>query len=117
MREIEAADVAVAEPAEITDANILEDRAGAGVLVDDITDGRGANEKAVVVIVEAGIVFVPGGDEFRGVAGKNEVLQVHVAEKDLLVAPVEGVESAVGIFLEELKIGDEIGRASCRERM
>ena len=77
-------------------------------MVDDIADGRGANEKAVVVIVEAGIVFVPGGDEFRGVTGKNEVLQVHVAEKDLLVAPVEGVESAVGIFFEELKIGDVV---------
>jgi len=103
MREIEAADVAVAEPAEIADANTLEDRAGAGILVDDIADGRGANEKAVVVIVKAGIVFVPGGDEFRGVAGKKEVLQVDVAEKDLLVAPVEGVKSAVGIFFEELK--------------
>src|SRR6266576_3392083 len=80
MREIEAADVAVAEPAEIADANALEDRAGAGILVDDIADVRGANEKAVVVIVKAGIVFVPGGDEFRGVAGKKEVLQVDVAE-------------------------------------
>src|SRR5437660_10454936 len=87
MREIEAADVAVAEPAEITDANTLEDRAGAGVLVDDITDGRGAHEEAVVVIVEAGIVFLRGGDEFRGLAGKNEVLQGHVADKDQLVAP------------------------------
>ena len=43
-------------------------------MVDDIADGRGANEKAVVVIVEAGVVFVPGGDELHSVAGKEEVL-------------------------------------------
>jgi hypothetical protein len=29
--------------------------------------------------VKAGIIFVPGDDEFRGVAGKKEILQVNVA--------------------------------------
>src|SRR5437016_3033321 len=98
VREIEAMNVAAAEPSEIGDARSEEDRASSRTLVDDIADGRGANKKAVVVIVEAGIVFVPGGHEFRGVAGKKEVLEIDVAEKDLLVAAAERVESAVGAF-------------------
>ena len=106
MREIEAVDASAAEPAEITNANAVEDGAGARILVDDIADGSGANKEAVVIIVKAGIVFVPGGDEFRGVAGKKEILQVNVAEKDLLVAAVESVESAVGVFFEEMEVGE-----------
>ena len=101
-------DVAAAEPAEIADANAVGDGAGAGILVDDITDGRGANEEAVVVVMKAGIVFVPGGHEFRGVAREKEILQVNAAEKDLLVAAVEGVESAVGVFFNEVKIGEVV---------
>src|SRR6266850_1243565 len=108
VREIEAVDVSAAEPAEITDANAVEDGACARILVDDIADGRGANKEAVVVIVKAGIVFVPGSDEFRGVAGKKEVLEIDVAEKDLLVAPVERVESAVGVFFEKMEIGNVV---------
>ena len=108
VREIEAMDVAAAEPAEIADANAVEDRAGARILVDDIADGRGANQEAVVVIVKAGIVFVPGGDEFRGVTGKKEILEICIAEKDLLMTAVERVEPAVGVFLEEVKIGDVV---------
>src|SRR5947207_370551 len=108
VREIEAMDVAAAEPAEIADANAVGDGAGAGILVDDITDGRGANEEAVVVVMKAGIVFVPGGHEFRGVAREKEILQVNAAEKDLLVAAVEGVESAVGVFFNEVKIGEVV---------
>src|SRR6266446_397949 len=108
VREIEPVDVAAAEPAEIADANAVEDGASPRILVDDIADGRGANEAAIVVIVKAGIVFVPGGDEFRGVTGKKEVLQVNAAEKDLLVAAVESVESAVGVFFNEVKIGEVV---------
>src|SRR5713226_9203851 len=74
VREIEPADGSAAEPAEIANANAVEDRSTAGSLTDDIANGRGTNEKAVVVIVQAGIVFVPGDDEPRGVAGKKEIL-------------------------------------------
>src|SRR6267143_1967220 len=108
VREIEPVDVAAAEPAEIADANAVEDGAGAGILVDDIADRRRADQESVVVIAEAGIIFVPGGDELQGVAGKKEILQVNVAQKDLLVTTVEGVEAAVGIFLEEVEIGDVV---------
>src|SRR6202043_288182 len=68
VREIESMDVAAAEPAEIAHANAVDNRAGAWILVDDIADWRGANKEAIVVIVKAGIIFVPGDDEFRGIA-------------------------------------------------
>ena len=111
MREIEAVDVAVAEPAEISDADAVEDRARAWILVDDIADGRRANEETVVIIVQAGIVLVPCGDELRGVAGKKEVLEIHVAEKHLLVAAFERVEPAVGVFFEEMEVGEIVFNA------
>ncbi len=92
MREIEAVDVAVAEPAEIADADAVEDRARAWILVDDIADGRGTDEEAIVIIVQAGIILVPRRDELRGVAGGKKVLKIDIAEKDLLVAAFEPVE-------------------------
>src|SRR5207245_1378748 len=53
----------------------------------------------------------PCGDELRGVAGKKEVLEIHVAEKDLLVAAFEPVESAVGVFFEEMEVGEIVFNA------
>ena len=88
VREIDAADVAAAEPAEIADANAVRDRS-ARALIDDVADGRGADQKAVVVVMKAGVVFVEGADEFRGVAREEKILQIDVAENDLLVAAVE----------------------------
>ncbi len=63
MREIEPMDVAAAKPAEIADANAVENRTAGRILVDDISDRRRADKEPVVVIVQAGIVLVPGGDK------------------------------------------------------
>src|SRR5712672_583473 len=104
MREIEAVNVPVAKPAKIANANSVENGTAAGILIDNVSDGRGANEKTVVVIMQAGVILVPGSHEFRGVTGKKEILQVHIAEKHLLVAPFERIEAAVGVFLKEVKI-------------
>ena len=51
-----------------------------------------------------GVVFVPGCDEFGRVTRKEEILQVNIAQHNLLVAAFEGVQAAVGVFLEELEI-------------
>ena len=102
--EIDAADVAAAEPAKISDANAVQHRADA--LIDDVADGRGAHQETVVVVVEARVVFVECADKFRGVAGKEKILEIDIAENDLLMAAVEGgVEAAVGIFFEKIEIG------------
>ena len=56
--------------------------------------------------MKTGVVFVERADEFRGVAGKEKILEIDIAENDLLMAAVEsGVEAAVGIFFEEIEIG------------
>src|SRR5271165_2573074 len=78
VRQIELFDVAAAKPAEITHANAMSNRAN--TLMDDITDRCGAHQETIVVVVDAGIVLIPRSDEFRGVAGKEKVLQVDVAE-------------------------------------
>jgi hypothetical protein len=61
--------------------------------------------------VHAAVVFIKGEDEFGGVAEKKEILQIEVREGDLLVAKREGVERAVGVFLEEIEIGSVVFEA------
>jgi len=81
----------------------MEDCARAG-FADDVADRRRANEEAVVV--------VNGGRrrrlfqatrKFGSVAGEKEVLQIDVAEKDLLAAAFETVETAVVFFSRKSK--------------
>src|SRR4029077_7076594 len=83
-------------------------RTAGWILVDDISDRRRADKEPVVVIVQAGIVLVPGGDKFRRVAGEKEILEIEVAEKDLLVTAVKSIEAAVGVFFEEMEVGEVV---------
>ena len=89
VREIEAADVAAAEPAKIADANAVGNGACAGILIDDVADRRGADEETVVIVVDAAVVFVPSSDELGGVARKEKVLEIDVADHHLLLAADE----------------------------
>jgi len=58
--------------------------------------------------MEAAIVFVIGHEEFDGVAREKEILQISVGNGDLLAAVLECVEAAVGIFFQEVKVGDVV---------
>src|SRR5208283_3440789 len=100
--EVQTLDVAAAQPAEITDANAMRNRSN--TLINNISDGRGAHQETIVVVMDAGIVLVPSGDEFRSVAGEKEILQIDIAEKDLLSAAIKSVQAAVSIFLQQMKI-------------
>jgi len=101
--EIEAFDVTAAEPAEIADADAVRD--GAEALVDDVAERSRTDEEAVVVVMHAGIVFVEGANEFGGVAREKEILDIQVAQDNLLVAASKAVEAAVGIFFEQIEVG------------
>ncbi len=74
VREIDAANVAAAKPAEIADANTVRERTASGSLIDDAADGRGAHKKSVVVVMHARVILIPRADKFRGVAGKEKIL-------------------------------------------
>src|SRR6202040_3206819 len=103
VRHIHAPDVAAAEPAQISDANTVQDRTYS--LVDHTADRRRAHQETVVIVMEAGVVFVERANKFRGVAGKKEVLQINIAENNLLMALVEnGIQAAIRIFLEQIEI-------------
>src|SRR5690349_569616 len=54
--------------------------------------------------MNGGGVLVPCADEFRSVPGEKEVLQINVSQNDLLVAPFERIQSAVGVLFQKLKI-------------
>ena len=105
VRKIDALDVAAAEPAEITDADTMENCARAGILIDDVAHGRRTDEETVVVVMEAAVVFVVGDEKFGGVAREKEILQISVYNGDLLAAALECVQAAVGIFFEEIEVG------------
>src|SRR5262249_58877833 len=105
MRDVDAMDMPAAEPADVADAQAVRDRSGTGILVDDVPDGRRPDQKTVVVIVDGGIVLVPGSDEFRGVTGKEEILQVDVAEHHLLMTAFETVQAAVRVLFKKLEVG------------
>src|SRR5882762_3251118 len=100
--------VSATEPAEVTNANTMKNRACPGILIDHVADRRRANQKAVVVIMHAGIILIPGADELRRVAGEKEILQINATEEHLLVAAFDGVEAAVRVLLEELEIREVV---------
>ena len=111
VRQIDALDVAAAEPAEVANTNAVKDRADAGILVDDVADGRRTDEETIVVVVESAVVFVVGDEKFGGVAREKGILQISVGNGDLLAAALECVEAAVGVFFEEMEVGEIVFNA------
>ncbi len=74
-------------------------------------DGRGTDQKSVVVVVNAGVVAVVVKAEFGGVALGEKILDVDVRDVDLLSATLKCVQAAVRIFLEEVEPGEIVGQA------
>ena len=73
--------------------------------------GRRPHQKAVLVIVKAGIVAVVEETEFRGVSLGKEILDIKIADVNLLVPLVEGIQAAVGVFFEEVKVSQVVVEA------
>ena len=61
--------------------------------------------------MDVGIVAVVVKAEFGGVALGEEILNVNVGDVDLLMARVESVQSAIGVFLEQVEPGGIPGDA------
>ena len=121
--QIDAANVSVAGPSQVvsTDAVSLMRRAGIQVHALRRADGRGTDEKSVVIEVDAGIVAVVVKAEFGGVALGEEILDVNVRDVNLLSRGFESVQSAVGVFLEEVEpseiVRDAVGVRLPKRRM
>src|SRR5258708_39340887 len=103
-----------AQPAKISHANSVRNWTRAMILVDYVAHRSRPHQKAVVVVMNGGVIFVPGNHKLRGVSRKKEILQIDVAQQHLLMPAVKCVQPAVGIFFQKMK---KIGRASCRERV
>ena len=63
-------------------------------------DGIGTSQEVVLVEVEGGLVVVVVKAQFCRVAWEDEVLAIVVGDEDVLMSVVEGVEKAVGVFLD-----------------
>ena len=69
------------------------------------------HQKTVFVVVKAGIVAVVEETEFRGVSLGKEILDIKIADINLLVSLVEGVQAAVSVFFEEIKVSQVVVKA------
>ena len=99
MRQVEAADVAVAVPAQPERVHFFS---GQGA------DGRWSHQKPVLVEMLAARVVQIVAVEQQGVAGPDEVLPEVVHDAEVLAARVEdAIQPAIGVLLEGAKV-DEV---------
>src|SRR5262249_27374353 len=96
VREVEAAEVAVSRDTRVVRADLVGPHAA------DL--GR-ADEEAVLVVVDGGLVAAVVVRERERVPVGEEVLPEHVRDHDALVAALERVELAVRVLLEQLEPG------------
>src|SRR5580693_10049176 len=97
--------MAVAGPAEISSVHAVRTDHAIGK---NGADGRGTHQKTVVVVMNRGIVLVVMHAQLSGVTRKQEILAIRVGDDYLLIAQRHGIQSAVGVLLQEIKIGDVI---------
>src|SRR5579872_7307257 len=93
-------DVTVAGPAQIIGANAVLKNA---VIHHYANRGR-ARQEPIVIEVNGGIVSVVMETEFCGVAFEKRILNVDVSDINLLMARIEGVQTAVRVFFQKIKV-------------
>src|SRR5260370_41798863 len=102
--EVEKSNWTAAQPTEIADADGARNRSGSRIMVHNISYRSRPHQKSVVIIVYRRVVLVPGDNKFGGVARKEKILQIDIAQHHLLVAAIECIQSTVGIFFQELEV-------------
>src|ERR1700676_2350695 len=102
--QIQPPDVSVAGPAQIVGANAMLQDAVAHYLA----DRRRPDQKSVVVVMNRRIVAVEMETEFCGVTFGQKVLNIDIADVNLLVARFKGIEPAVCVFLQKIKISQVV---------
>src|SRR5208337_1260172 len=104
--DVQALDVTVAGPAQIIGANGV--RLGNSVRYYHAPDRSRTHQETVGVKVNRGIVLVGKKAEFRGVALGKKVLNVNVGNLYLLFTRLEGIETAVGVLLQHVEVGEVV---------
>src|SRR5947208_2683152 len=97
--DVDCFDVSVARPPQVMRADTMRKHAA---------NRGGTHQKTILVKVGAGVVFVEVITELRGVAFGKEILHIKICQRNLLMAVVKGVQSAVGVFFKEEEIGSVV---------
>ena len=71
---------------------------------DDDPDRLGPRDDPVVVVVGGGIVFIKVVAELGRITLKQEILDVKIGDRHLLMPVVEGVQPAVGVLLQMIEV-------------
>src|SRR6266571_5235437 len=99
MVDVEPADMSVTGPAEVV---------GLHVMIGDRTNRRRPGNKAIFVIMPAGVVEVGQEAQFAGVTFPNQILPENVGHVNLLLAPAKLIQVGVGVLLEHVEGGDVV---------
>src|ERR1700722_14935826 len=105
MGQIHRSDVALAGPTDVRGMNAVRLNHATRK---HFANRRRAHEKTVVVVVDGGIVLVVMNAQLRGVTLEQEILAKHVGDDHLLITERHGIQAAVGILFEEIKIRDVV---------
>ena len=97
--DVDGADMAVAGPAEIDGMDAVRPD---HVIGNDGTDGSRPDEKAVVIEMDGGLIYVVVDAELRGIALEKKILPVDIGDDDLLIPEGHRIQAAIGIFFEEI---------------
>src|ERR1700689_5784152 len=103
MRQIYGTDVAVSGPSNVRGVDAVRMQ---NALRENCADRGWPNQKTIVVVMNGGIVFFVVNAELPRVPLKEEILTINVSDDYLLVPHRHGIQTAVGIFFEEVEIGE-----------
>src|SRR5436190_1245596 len=97
MRDVDSPYVSVAGNACIACAYLMRQRK---------SDGRGPNQKAVLVDVECGLVVVVKRAEIQIVAARDEVVPIKIRHVYRLIAMPPSIQTAIGVLFEQIEVGE-----------
>src|SRR5262249_38113967 len=97
MLDVEPADFSKACPSKVVRPNAVRL---------EISHRVGPCDKIVVVEMKALIVLEVGKAYLLRISGKEKILAVEIGDPNLLSSPVKSIQTAVGIFLQSIEIGE-----------
>src|SRR5207249_5634276 len=76
------------------------------VVIGNRANRRGPRNKAVFVVVPAGVIEIGQESQLTGITFPNQILPENVGDQNLLITPAKLIEVRIGVLLEHVKGGD-----------
>ena len=76
------------------------------VVIGNRANRRGPRNKAVFVVVPAGVIEIGQESQLAGITFPNQILPENVGDQNLLITPAKLIEVRVSVLLEHVEGGD-----------